>query len=96
MSTIDRIIEELAFSAAGRFSACETQQDFIDQLRLYKALLRERIEEIAQIRMTTVSPQIGDRASCRQCGLAIKWIGSEWRHVVAEQGHIAEPKEQPS
>ena len=46
MNTKERIIKELVFSASGRFSACETQQDFIDHQRLYAALLTERIDEL--------------------------------------------------
>lgn len=41
-----RTIDELVMSAAGRFSACETQQDFLDQTRLYTELMTERIEEL--------------------------------------------------
>ena len=51
MTATDRIIKELVYSASGRFSACETQQDFVDQQRLYEALLRERVEDIVQIRL---------------------------------------------
>ena len=46
MKTKERIIKELVYSASGRFSACETQQDFIDQQRLYEALLTERIDDL--------------------------------------------------
>ena len=46
MTTKERIIKELVYSASGRFSACETQQDFIDHQRLYAALLTERIDEL--------------------------------------------------
>lgn len=46
MKPKERIIKELVYSASGRFSACETQQDFETQQRLYGALLSERIEEL--------------------------------------------------
>jgi len=42
----ERIIQELVYSASGRFSACETTEDFRDQTRLYTALLTERIADI--------------------------------------------------
>lgn len=40
------IIRSLVFSASSRFSACETQQDFEAQQRLYGELLTERIDEL--------------------------------------------------
>ncbi len=41
-----KVIHELTYSAAGRFSACETQQDFDRQTRLYSELLSERIDDL--------------------------------------------------
>lgn len=41
-----KTIHELTYSAAGRFSACETQQDFDRQTRLYAELLSERIDDL--------------------------------------------------
>lgn len=49
MNRIDSIINELVYSASGRFSACETEQDFTEQRRLYEELLRERIREIVEM-----------------------------------------------
>jgi hypothetical protein len=49
MRSKDKIIHELVYSAAGRFSACETQQDFDTQTKLYAALLRERIDDLIAV-----------------------------------------------
>jgi hypothetical protein len=51
VTTYDRIIRSLVYSASGRFSACEAKEDFEEQQRLYEELLRERVEELVALRM---------------------------------------------
>lgn len=51
MNSFDRIIKSLVYSASGRFSACETKEDFEEQMRLYEELLRERVEELIALRI---------------------------------------------
>ena len=64
MKTKDKIIHELTYSAAGRFSACETQADYDTQTRLYAALLTERIDDLigaalqAQPRLERAAPDL--------------------------------------
>ena len=46
MNTKERYIRQLVYAASSRFAACETQEDFANQQRLYEALMHERIDEL--------------------------------------------------
>jgi len=62
MTLKERIIRSLVYSASGRFSACETEQDFATQQRLYGELLEERIAEVVAAERARVYAALGEQA----------------------------------